>query len=127
MSVNNTTTPATVTLSAPVIGKGVKSGDTITFGTNNQCNELITAAQNAAKAGTWVYSIAYGSGLTDSQADTVANNSDFSSCSDTETPPVNSCYTMSKLLLYRSKFDKVLLRPYGGGREPEGVVILRLS
>ena len=40
---------------------GVKSGDTVTFGTNNQCNEAILAAQAAAKAGTWVYSIAYGS------------------------------------------------------------------
>ncbi|MGA8611907.1 MAG: pilus assembly protein TadG-related protein [Xanthobacteraceae bacterium] len=96
VSVNNTT-PPTVTLSAPVTGTGVKSGDTITFGSNNQCNEAIIAAQNAAKAGTWVYSIAYGSGLGDSQADTVANISDFSSCSDTETPQVNSCYTMEQI------------------------------
>jgi hypothetical protein len=97
-----------VTLSGGVTGAGVQSGDaiafggvevndSITFGKNNQCNEAITAAQNAAKAGTWVYAIAYGSGLGDFQADTVANNSDFSSCSDTETPLVNSCYTMSQI------------------------------
>ena len=121
VSVNNTTTPATVTLSAPVTGTGVKSGDTITFGSNNQCNEAIIAAQNAAKAGTWVYSIAYGSGLGDSQSDTFANNSDFSSCSDTETPQVNSCYTMSQIASSPSAIPdltKFYSDPMAGGATP---------
>lgn len=81
---------------------GVTKGDTITFGTNNQCHEAITAAQNATNAGTWVYSIAYGS------AGTVANTTELSpnssSCSDTETPPINSCYTMYSIASTPSKF-----------------------
>jgi Flp pilus assembly protein TadG len=94
-----------VTLSANVT---VAKGDTIAFGfvgqrdqiafsSNNQCNDAIAAAHKAANAGTWVYAIAYGSGLGDPQADTVANVSDYTSCSDTETPKVNSCYTMSQI------------------------------
>ena len=121
VSVNNATTPATVTLSAPISGTGVKSGDAITFGTNNQCNEAITAAQNAAKAGTWVYSIAYGSGLGDSQHDTVANNSDLSSCSDTETPAVNSCYTMEQIASSPNAIPdltKFYSDPMAGGANP---------
>ena len=110
-----------MTLSAPVTGTGVKSGDTITFGSNNQCNEAIIAAQNAAKAGTWVYSIAYGSGLGDSQADTVANISDFSSCSDTETPQVNSCYTMEQIASSPGaipNLTKFYSDPMAGGATP---------
>jgi Flp pilus assembly protein TadG len=97
LSVNQSTN--TVTLSSNITGAGVKSGDTVTFGANNQCWESIKAAQNAAKAGTWVYSIAYGSGVGDSQQtqDTVTNLGDYSSCSDTETPQVNSCYTMYQI------------------------------
>jgi hypothetical protein len=64
----------------------VASGDTITFGTNNQCHEAITAAQNAADAGTWVYSIAYGS--------STALSPNSNSCSDNEYPAISSCYTM---------------------------------
>jgi Flp pilus assembly protein TadG len=100
-----TITGKTVTLSKTITAKVndvvafgfVGQGDNIAFSSNNQCNAAITAAHNAAKAGTWVYAIAYGSGLGDSQADTVANTSDYSSCSDTESPPVNSCYTMSQI------------------------------
>jgi Flp pilus assembly protein TadG len=97
----------TVTLSNRVtVAKGdtiafgfVGQGDQIAFSSNNQCNEAITAAHNAARAGTWVYAIAYGSGVGDQQQsqDTAANLGDYSSCSDTETPQVNSCYTMSQI------------------------------
>ena len=50
---------------------------------NNQCKEAVTAAQNAASAGTWVYSIAYGSSSP--------------SCSTDSAPYNSSCYTMSKI------------------------------
>ena len=77
----------------------VGQGDQIAFSSNNQCNAAITAAHNAANAGTWVYSIAYGSGVGDQQQsqDTVANLGDYTSCSDTESPKVNSCYTMYQI------------------------------
>ena len=78
---------------------GVKSGDTISFGTNNQCNEAILAAQAAAKAGTWVYSIAYGS------SKAAAPNSN--SCSDNEYYPianVSSCQTMQNIASDPTKF-----------------------
>jgi Flp pilus assembly protein TadG len=65
---------------------GVGCGDTIAFGSNNQCHEAIAAAQKAANAGTWVYSIAYGAYTQ------LSPNSN--SCSDTETPPISSCTTM---------------------------------
>jgi Flp pilus assembly protein TadG len=106
-SANPCSSGTTVTLSKQVtVAKGdtiafgfVGQGDQIAFSSNNQCNEAITAAHNAAKAGTWVYSIAYGSGVGDQQQsqDTVANLGDYTSCSDTETPKVNSCYTMSQI------------------------------
>jgi hypothetical protein len=89
-----------VTISAAVTGTvnsgdsiefgGVTSGDTVTFGTNNQCHEAITAAQNAADAGTWVYSIAYGASTTLSPPSGSGNNS----CSDYEYPSISSCYAM---------------------------------
>jgi hypothetical protein len=47
---------------------------------SNQCNLAIAAAQTAAQAGTWVYSVAYGTS-------TAAG-----SCSDTETTQVNTPY-----------------------------------
>jgi Flp pilus assembly protein TadG len=94
------TTSTTVTLSNSVtVAKGdtiafgfVGKGDQIAFGTNNQCNEAITAARDAANAGTWVYAIAYGSYTNP------APNSN--SCSDTETAPilnVSSCTTMQDI------------------------------
>jgi Flp pilus assembly protein TadG len=89
-----------VTISAAITGTvnsgdtiefgSVASGDTITFGTNNQCHEAITAAQNAASAGTWVYSIAYGASTTLSPPTGTGNNS----CSDNEYPSISSCQTM---------------------------------
>jgi len=51
-------------------------------GTNNECHLAITAAQNAAKAGTWVYSIAF--------------NSPNSGCS-TDSPAITACSTMSQI------------------------------
>ena len=79
---------------------GVAKGDTITFSSNNQCNKAITAAQTAAAAGTWVYSIAYGSSTA------AAPNS--ASCSDQEPGPpianVSSCATMQNIASDPSKF-----------------------
>jgi Flp pilus assembly protein TadG len=50
---------------------------------NNQCKAAVTAAQNAAKAGTWVYSIAYGASSP--------------SCSTDSAPYNSSCFTMSQI------------------------------
>jgi hypothetical protein len=50
---------------------------------NNQCKAAVTAAQNAAKAGTWVYSIAYGASSP--------------SCSTDSAPCNSSCFTMSQI------------------------------
>ncbi len=75
---------------------GVGCGDSIAFGTSNQCHEAITAAQNAATAGTWVYSVAYGS--------STALSPNSNSCSDTETPPISSCTTMQDIASDASKF-----------------------
>jgi hypothetical protein len=54
----------------------------ISAGTNNGCHLAITAAQNAAKAGTWVYSIAF--------------NSPNSGCS-TDSPAITACSAMSQI------------------------------
>jgi Flp pilus assembly protein TadG len=91
-------TSTTVTLSnAVTVAKGdtiafgfVGLNDSIAFGTNDQCHEAITAAVNAANAGTWVYSIAYGSSTTLSPPTGSGNNS----CSDNEYPSISSCFTM---------------------------------
>jgi Flp pilus assembly protein TadG len=88
----STAVTGTINSGDSIVFGGVASGDTITFGSNNQCNEAITAAQDAANAGTWVYAIAYGSYT---QA---APNSN--SCSDVETYPianVSSCQTMENI------------------------------
>ena len=61
-------------------GKGAPS--------SNECNLAITAAHTAAAAGTWVYSVAYGT------------SSAVGSCSDTETTPianVTACETMQNI------------------------------
>jgi Flp pilus assembly protein TadG len=79
---------STVTLSNSITGSGVTSGTTINFGEQNQCWESVTAAQNAAKAGTWVYAIAYGS---------YTEYPNSNSCSDTETPGISSCTTMQDI------------------------------
>jgi hypothetical protein len=86
VSVDSTNTY--VTLSNSVTGT-VPSGTSINFGGYNQCHEAITAAQNAANAGTWVYAIAYQSYIE------LSPNSN--SCSDTETPPISSCTTMQDI------------------------------
>ena len=69
---------------------------------SNECINSITAAENAANAGTWIYSIAYGS--LGNNANTTDLSPNPNGCSDTETPPVNSCYTMSKIASDPTKF-----------------------
>jgi Flp pilus assembly protein TadG len=59
---------------------------------NNQCHEAITAAATAAAAGTWVYSVAYGS-----------STSASSTCS-TDTPQISSCSTMQQIASDATKF-----------------------
>ncbi len=59
----------------------------------NQCHEAITAAQNAAAAGTWVYSIAYGASTSPTP----------SSCS-TDTTPISACQTMQRIASDSTKF-----------------------
>jgi len=60
------------------------SGTSSTYYTND-CQQAVTAAQNATKAGTLVYSIAYGSS-------TSASNS----CT-TDSPAISGCTTMSEI------------------------------
>ena len=62
----------------------------------NECNLSVTAAQNAANAGTWVYSIAYGS--------STAASPNANSCSDTETNNISSCQTMAGIASDPTKF-----------------------
>jgi hypothetical protein len=59
----------------------------------NQCHEAITQAQNAAKAGTWVYSLAYGSSTSPTPG----------SCS-TDSPAISACSTMQQIASDSSKF-----------------------
>jgi hypothetical protein len=60
----------------------------------NQCHEAITAAQAAARAGTWVYSIAYGSPTTPTPG----------SCSTDTASPISACQTMQQIASDSSKF-----------------------
>ena len=60
----------------------LSDGDASGAGTSNECHLAITAAQNAAKAGTWVYSIAF--------------NSPNSGCS-LNSPAITACSTMSQI------------------------------
>jgi Flp pilus assembly protein TadG len=60
---------------------------------NNQCHEGITAAQNAAAAGTWVYSISYGS--------STATNP---SLCTTDSPAISSCSTMQQIASDSTKY-----------------------
>ena len=60
----------------------LSDGDASGAGTNNGCHLAITAAQNAAKAGTWVYSIGF--------------NSPNSGCS-LDSPAITACSTMSQI------------------------------
>jgi Flp pilus assembly protein TadG len=59
----------------------------------NQCHEGITAAQTAAAAGTWVYSISYGS--------STATNP---SLCTTDTPVISSCSTMQQIASDSTKY-----------------------
>ena len=68
--------------------------------TGNQCIPSVTAAENAANARTWVYSIAY--------ASYTQLSPNVNSCSDTETPKISACTTMQKIA---SDPTKSLLRP----------------
>jgi len=59
----------------------------------NQCQEAITAAQNAAAAGTWVYSISYGS----------STSTNPSTCT-TDSPAISSCSTMQQIASDPTKY-----------------------
>ena len=63
---------------------------------SNQCHDAVTAARNAANAGTWVYSIAYGS--------STAISPNGNSCSDTERLPISACTTMAIIASDPTKF-----------------------
>ena len=52
----------------------------------NQCHEAITAAQAAATAGTWVYTVAYG-----------ASTSSTGSCSTDTTTHIAACSTLQQM------------------------------
>jgi Flp pilus assembly protein TadG len=60
---------------------------------NNQCHEAITAAALAAAAGTWVYSIAYGSSTSPTPG----------SCS-TDAPAISACSTLQQIASDATKF-----------------------
>jgi hypothetical protein len=60
----------------------LSDGDASGAGTSNGCHLAITAAQNAAKLGTWVYSIAF--------------NSPNSGCS-LDSPTITACSTMNQI------------------------------
>lgn len=59
----------------------------------NQCHQAITAAETAAAAGTWVYSIAYDASTSPTPG----------SCS-TDSPPISACSTMQQIASDPSKF-----------------------
>jgi Flp pilus assembly protein TadG len=59
----------------------------------NQCNQAITAAQAATSAGTWVYSISYGSSTATSP-----------SLCTTDAPVISSCSTMQSIASDSTKY-----------------------
>ena len=61
---------------------------------NNQCHEGITAAQAAAAAGTWVYSIAYGA----------STSATPGSCSTDTSSHISACATMQQIASDPTKF-----------------------
>ena len=78
-----------------VIFGGVAVGDQIAFGGNNQCEAAVAAAQTAARAGTWVYAIAYGSGTVLSPP---GGNGSGNTCTDVENPTgISACQTMQQI------------------------------
>ena len=58
---------------------------------NQQCHEAITAAQTAARAGTWVYTIAYGAGP-------------LSGCSSDTNPTISPCAALQQMASDSTKF-----------------------
>jgi Flp pilus assembly protein TadG len=74
-------------------GANASSGNMPSGKATNQCHEAITAAATAAAAGTWVYSVAYGSTTTASGGD----------CT-TDTPAISSCSTMQQIASDATKF-----------------------
>jgi Flp pilus assembly protein TadG len=82
-------------------GANASSSNMPTAKKSNQCHEAITAAATAAAAGTWVYSVAYGSTTSTSPSD----------CT-TDTPAISSCSTMQQIASDATKF---FADPSGGG------------
>jgi hypothetical protein len=74
-------------------GANASSGNMPSGKATNQCHEAITAAATAAAAGTWVYSVAYGSSTTASGG----------TCT-TDTPAISSCATMQQIASDATKF-----------------------
>jgi Flp pilus assembly protein TadG len=73
---------------------GVAAADQISFGSNNQCQASVAAAQAAANAGTWVYAIAYGSGTVVSKPGGAGTGN---TCSDNENPSISACQAMQAI------------------------------
>ncbi len=73
-----------------------KSGNMPLGEASNQCHEAITAAANAAAAGTWVYSIAYGSPTQQTPASCSTDTSKGSA--------ISACSTMQKIASDPQKF-----------------------
>ena len=84
-------------------GDANASASNMTSGTaTNQCHEAIAAAQAAATAGTWVYSIAYGS-----------STSATGSCAS-DTPHISACATMQSIASDAAKFYSDAVGVIGG-------------
>ncbi len=79
-------------------GANAKSSNMPSGKASNQCQEAIAAAQAAAAAGTWVYSIAYGS--------STATGASSTCTTDTSGPlaGLSSCTTMQDIASSPSKF-----------------------
>jgi Flp pilus assembly protein TadG len=73
-------------------GANATSGNMPSGKSTSECHEAITAAQTAAAAGTWVYSVAYGSSTSTSP----------STCTDTSV--ISSCSTMQQIASDATKF-----------------------
>ena len=86
---------------------------------SNQCVRSVTAAQNAANAGTWIYSIAYQSspvpsnntinilpfpGCSNNGAKSPDGFYSWCTCSDVETPVISACQTMAAIASDPTKF-----------------------
>jgi hypothetical protein len=79
-------------------GANAKSSNMPSGKASNQCQEAITAAKAAAAAGTWVYSIAYGSSTATGVSSTCTT--------DTSGPlaGLSSCTTMQDIASSPAKF-----------------------